>query len=186
MKPLLTISFFLISVCCLAQSDSLNRVDEAGHKQGVWVIYGYIKPELGYCDSCVIESGNYHNDRRNGAWIKYDKDGKITRTIVYKFGRPLLIGLSTDTSKVLIDFMSDDNSSKTDLFLDEMPADSISDRKNEKDFYLFHIDYDGILIGSYVEGGRMMDDKLRKYDSEGVLIWFEIWKVKQRKVPIDW
>ncbi|MBD3638893.1 MAG: hypothetical protein HUJ25_16185 [Crocinitomicaceae bacterium] len=61
------------------QKDTLNQVDDKGLKQGYWIIYGHMKPEKGYCDSCIIEEGSYKDDRKNGVWTKYHKDEKTPR-----------------------------------------------------------------------------------------------------------
>lgn len=84
MNPIHHIIAFLIIILLLplssiSQSDTLNRVDEKGMKQGYWVIYGRDMPDKGYSADGKIEEGIYKDDRKNGVWIKYHKDGKTPR-----------------------------------------------------------------------------------------------------------
>ncbi|UKN00911.1 hypothetical protein K6119_14340 [Paracrocinitomix mangrovi] len=66
-----------------------NKTDEQGMKQGMWTIWGHMKPEKGYPEKGKIEEGPYKDNRKNGEWIKYHKDGKTPRLIgVYENNRP--------------------------------------------------------------------------------------------------
>jgi antitoxin component YwqK of YwqJK toxin-antitoxin module len=66
-----------------------NETDSEGLKQGMWTIWGRMKPEKGYPEDGRIEEGPYKDDRKNGEWIKYHKDGKTPRLIgVYVNNRP--------------------------------------------------------------------------------------------------
>ena len=66
-----------------------NETDENGMKQGMWTIWGHMRPEKGYPENGKIEEGPYKNDRKNGEWVKYHKDGKTPRLIgVYVNNRP--------------------------------------------------------------------------------------------------
>lgn len=59
-----------------------NREDEeTGWKQGYWCIWGKDYPDKGYEPDGKIEEGPYVDDRKNGEWIKYHKDGKTPRLI---------------------------------------------------------------------------------------------------------
>ena len=66
----------VFSLTTLSQSH-INQKDKKGKKQGYWVYKGVDHPEKGYCDSCIIESGNYIDDRKEGFWIKYYQNGNI-------------------------------------------------------------------------------------------------------------
>ena len=69
--------------------DSINQKDVNGQKQGHWIIYGYMKPEKGYGDSCKIEQGTYVNNRKEGIWVKYHKKCDVIRLVgEYKNNRP--------------------------------------------------------------------------------------------------
>jgi len=66
-----------------------NETDANGLKQGMWTIWGHMKPEKGYPENGKIEEGPYKDDRKNGEWIKYHKDGKTPRLVgVYVNNRP--------------------------------------------------------------------------------------------------
>ncbi|MEX1001056.1 MAG: hypothetical protein WDZ35_02990 [Crocinitomicaceae bacterium] len=66
-----------------------NETDENGMKQGMWTIWGHMKPESGYPENGKIEEGPYKNDRKNGEWIKFHRDGKTPRLVgVYVNNRP--------------------------------------------------------------------------------------------------
>ncbi|MFK8044101.1 MAG: toxin-antitoxin system YwqK family antitoxin [Crocinitomicaceae bacterium] len=74
----------------ILQGDTeLNKKDEFGRKQGNWVIKGKDRPEKGYPTEGKIEEGPYADNRKNGFWTKYFKDGKTARLIgEFKNGRP--------------------------------------------------------------------------------------------------
>jgi len=66
-----------------------NETDENGMKQGMWTIWGHMKPEKGYPENGKIEEGPYKDSRKNGEWIKFHKDGKTPRLVgVYVNNRP--------------------------------------------------------------------------------------------------
>ncbi len=81
------ILFFVIG-WANAQSDTLNRTDTNGKKQGYWIIYGKDKPGSGYADTSIVEEGNYIDHRKNGTWKKYHLNGKLKLEGVYKNNRP--------------------------------------------------------------------------------------------------
>lgn len=55
--------------------DKFNQFDSLG-AQGLWIFYGKDFPDRGYSDSTIVEIGNFINNRKNGIWILYSKDGK--------------------------------------------------------------------------------------------------------------
>ena len=62
--------------------DTLNAVDKNGFKQGKWVnSIGEIRGEPGF-----EEEGFYKNDKKNGAWRKYNTTGDLTAIENYLFG----------------------------------------------------------------------------------------------------
>lgn len=66
-----------------------NKKDAQGNKTGMWVVYGSQKPEKGHCPDCKVEEGEYVNNRKQGIWKKYFKDGITPRLIAnYKNGQP--------------------------------------------------------------------------------------------------
>lgn len=69
--------------------EPLNQVDENGLKQGVWVYFGKDQPEKGYPMDGKISEGGFLDDRKDGVWIIYFKDGVTPRTQgTFKNNRP--------------------------------------------------------------------------------------------------
>ena len=63
--------------------------DAQGRKQGHWITFGKDKPEKGYPDAGKIEEGPYKDDRKDGQWTMYHKDGATPRLIgEFSNGRP--------------------------------------------------------------------------------------------------
>ena len=72
---LLLFSFFLFQAISWSQSDTLNRTNDEGKKQGYWVYYGKDKPETGIPENGIYREGTYLNDRKVGLWKVYHNDG---------------------------------------------------------------------------------------------------------------
>jgi len=71
------------------EEGEINKRGPKGKKQGPWVIFGKDKPEKGYPENGKIEEGPYKDDRREGQWTKYHKDGVTPRLVgEYSMGRP--------------------------------------------------------------------------------------------------
>ena len=62
------------------QDDPKNFVDENGRKQGKWVHLGKEQPEKGFPEDGKISEGTYLDDRRDGKWTLYYKDGMTPKT----------------------------------------------------------------------------------------------------------
>lgn len=89
MKLMLFILFITLSFGLYAQSDTLNQKDSLGRKQGHWIFYGKDQPQKGYPLEGKIAEGEYLNDRRNGEWVMYYKDGETPKIKgFFKHGRP--------------------------------------------------------------------------------------------------
>ena len=69
----------LLPAIGITQNDTLNQTDSEGHKQGYWVYYGKDRPEYDYPSEGRIEEGPYVNNRKEGLWTKYHKDGKTPK-----------------------------------------------------------------------------------------------------------
>lgn len=86
-----------IPICCLyactvwsQNTDTLNQKDAEGSKQGYWIYYGADRPESGYALEVKVQEGNYLNNRKEGMWISYHKDGKTPKFIgEYSNNRPV-------------------------------------------------------------------------------------------------
>ncbi len=66
------------------EEGEINQKDAQGRKQGHWIIFGKDRPEKGYPEEGKIEEGPYKDDRKNGQWIKYHKDG-MTKKLVGEY-----------------------------------------------------------------------------------------------------
>ena len=73
----------------IAQSDTLNQRDENDKKHGYWITYGADRPTSGYPSDGKIEEGPFVDNRKEGLWTKYWEDG-ITPKLIgnYKNNRP--------------------------------------------------------------------------------------------------
>jgi antitoxin component YwqK of YwqJK toxin-antitoxin module len=67
-------------------NDTINKIDIKNHKVGKWVIMGKHKPGSGYSSERIIETGNYINNRKEGLWIEYYKNGKMRNKLTYVNG----------------------------------------------------------------------------------------------------
>ncbi len=85
---ILSLAFCFIANNCFAQSDTINQKDAAGLKQGYWIFYGKDQPEKGFCDSCKVEEGLYKDDRKNGQWTYYHRNGNPRLKGTFVNGRP--------------------------------------------------------------------------------------------------
>lgn len=64
------------------KGDTLNAIDKKGMKQGKWVLtVGEIRGEPGY-----EEEGYFKDDKKTGAWRKYNNTGDIIAIENYRFG----------------------------------------------------------------------------------------------------
>ncbi|MCB9198636.1 MAG: hypothetical protein H6600_09255 [Flavobacteriales bacterium] len=58
-------------------------------KNGHWKLTGEMMHNSDYCDTCIIEEGEYIESRKNGVWIRYYPDGSIQSKITYINGKPI-------------------------------------------------------------------------------------------------
>lgn len=72
----------------LAPSDTLNRVDELGRKQGWWRVVAPETDKTGYPDGALVEEGRYNNGKRTGTWRRFWPNGNPMSEIEYHLGRP--------------------------------------------------------------------------------------------------
>ena len=86
-KIFLFTSFFL-SFFVYSQKE-INKLDNKGKKQGHWIFYGKDRPGFGIADDVKCEEGLFKNDRKEGLWTVYHKDGKTPRLkAIYVNNRP--------------------------------------------------------------------------------------------------
>ncbi len=62
-------------------TDTINRTDSAGLKQGFWIIYQND-------GSKIQEKGLYKNNKKNGVWINFYSNGNTKSKITYNNGSP--------------------------------------------------------------------------------------------------
>lgn len=54
---------------------NLNKIDRKGLRQGKWIILGKDRPEKGFPLDGKIAEGTFVDDKKNGLWTMYYKDG---------------------------------------------------------------------------------------------------------------
>jgi antitoxin component YwqK of YwqJK toxin-antitoxin module len=67
-------------------ADTINKTDINNYKVGKWVLKGMHKTGSGYSPQQIIETGNYVNNRKDGVWIEYYKNGKMRNKLTYVNG----------------------------------------------------------------------------------------------------
>lgn len=69
--------------------DTINSIDRRNQKQGKWIIKGrhdLKKIKAGYPLDQTIETGMYLNNRKEGVWMEYYKNGKERSKLTYVNG----------------------------------------------------------------------------------------------------
>ena len=79
---------FSSSQMTASEMDTINQVDENGHKYGYWVIYGHMKKDKAYATDAKVEEGKYETNKRTGLWRKYFPSGKLKSKINYRRNIP--------------------------------------------------------------------------------------------------
>ncbi len=62
--------------------DTINQTDQAGLKQGPWIIHKNNSNN-------ITEKGLYKNNKKNGVWITYYSNGNIKSKITYSYNQPI-------------------------------------------------------------------------------------------------
>jgi antitoxin component YwqK of YwqJK toxin-antitoxin module len=81
--------FIFTALQCAAQSfeifnsDTINRRDTEGKKQGKWIVRGLHKPGTCYKDNQKIEEGTYLNNRKTGSWTEYYCNGNLKNQLTF-------------------------------------------------------------------------------------------------------
>lgn len=91
MRLLASILFiFLISQLTLAQaaSDTINRTDINGLRQGYWKIYNNTKQFPGYKVDQLVTEGFYVDNKKQGTWKRYYPNNQLKDIIRYENNRP--------------------------------------------------------------------------------------------------
>jgi antitoxin component YwqK of YwqJK toxin-antitoxin module len=72
----------------LSGSDTINKVDAAGKKQGKWIVLGQSRPGECYQADQKVEEGRYTDNKKTGVWFEYYCNGKVKGRITFANGRP--------------------------------------------------------------------------------------------------
>ncbi len=68
---------------------SKNFIDEAGLRQGYWVITGAMVNEPAFDSTDIVEEGKYVDDLKNGVWKKYYPSGILRSEISFEQNKPI-------------------------------------------------------------------------------------------------
>jgi antitoxin component YwqK of YwqJK toxin-antitoxin module len=71
-----------------ASPDTLNRVDDMGHRLGHWKVFAPVADKPGYAQGALVEEGRYVGGKRVGLWRRYWPNGNTMSEITYQMGRP--------------------------------------------------------------------------------------------------
>ncbi len=72
----------------LVGTDTTNKIDAAGKKQGKWILFGKHKPGGCYQPTQKVEEGKYTDNRKTGSWIEYFCNGNMKNKLTFQNGRP--------------------------------------------------------------------------------------------------
>ncbi len=66
-------------------TDTINRVDSKGLKQGIWMFFAdKKKKDKNSAPPKLLVKGNYVNDKREGQWYYFSIDGTPSDTVNYQ------------------------------------------------------------------------------------------------------
>lgn len=138
------------------QENPKNFVDESGRKQGKWVHLGKEQPEKGFPEDGKISEGTYLDDRRDGKWIIYYKDGLTPKTEgEYKNNRP---------NGPFIQFHPNGAIREVGTFSKQRYSDSLT-RFNEKGVKVYE--------ASYNEAGKEAGKVIHRHDNGKIAFEYE-------------
>lgn len=82
------ISILLSNLICLSQNDTTNLLDDQNQKQGYWIFTNQQKRLPGYQPNQKVEEGYFVNNKKEGKWIFYFRNGKRKHVLFYENGVP--------------------------------------------------------------------------------------------------
>lgn len=150
------------------KGDTLNRVDKAGKKQGKWINrFESVRGEPGY-----EEEGEYKDDRKEGAWRKYNLMGDLFAIENYRWG------FKDGESKY---FNISGNLTREESWRAFNP-DKLYDTLDVED-----PDHPGTYQEVVVknEGSSVKHGTWRYYDSDGFITKTEFWRLGQADKSLD-
>lgn len=94
--PLRLLAFFLIWIPSIAlgqsfellNGDTINKTDQAGKKQGRWIIKAEKNNPAGFAEGAVMEEVFYKDGKKEGMRKQYHYTGKLKSEVPYKDNRP--------------------------------------------------------------------------------------------------
>ncbi len=91
-SPINKISTLICIVLCnlvsFSQNDTINYTDDQNKKQGYWVFTNKQKKLPGYQPNQKVEEGYYVNNKKDGKWVFYYRNGKKKHILFYQDGIP--------------------------------------------------------------------------------------------------
>jgi len=82
------ICIFLCNLVSFSQNDTINYTDDQNKKQGYWVFTNKQKKLPGYQPNQKVEEGYYVNNKKDGKWVFYYRNGKKKHILFYQDGIP--------------------------------------------------------------------------------------------------
>lgn len=70
------------------QRDTINRSDVNGKRQGNWIIFGFMRKDMRYKDSSIMEMGKYIDSKKSGTWLEFYPTGIKKSSIDFVNNRP--------------------------------------------------------------------------------------------------
>lgn len=71
-----------------ADSDTIGKIDEAGKRQGWWILYGRDKKDPAYPNDAKWQEGRYKDSQKTGVWIEYFPAGTKKSELTFVNNRP--------------------------------------------------------------------------------------------------
>lgn len=91
-SPINKISTLICIVLCnlvsFSQNDTINYTDDQNKKQGYWIFTNKQKKLPGYQPNQKVEEGYYVNNKKDGKWVFYYRNGKKKHILFYQDGIP--------------------------------------------------------------------------------------------------
>lgn len=82
------ICIVLHSLICFSQNDTINFTDDQNKKQGYWIFTNQHKKLPGYQSNQKVEEGFFVNNKKEGKWVFYYRNGKKKQILFYQNGKP--------------------------------------------------------------------------------------------------
>ncbi len=87
-KISLLICIILCNLLSFSQNDTINFTDEQNKKQGYWIFTNQQKKLPGYKPNQKVEEGYFVDNKKEGKWVFYYRNGKKKHILFYQHGVP--------------------------------------------------------------------------------------------------